>query len=51
VETTSVRVIATHHDFAMLNALAGTSAAKVAIELASDKLSQILGSAAKRPAA
>src|SRR6185295_17944145 len=27
VETTSVRVLATHHDFAMLNALAGTAAA------------------------
>jgi acetyl esterase/lipase len=51
VDTTSVRVLATHHDFAMLNALAGTAAAKVAIELASEKLAQILGSAAKRPAA
>jgi acetyl esterase len=51
VETTSVRVLATHHDFAMLNALAGTAAARVAIELASEKLAQILGSAAKRPAA
>ena len=41
VETTSVRVLATHHDFAMLNALAGTTASKVAIELASEKLAQI----------
>jgi len=51
VETTTVRVLATHHDFAMLNALAGTAAAKVAIELVSEKLAQTLGSAARRPAA
>jgi acetyl esterase len=51
VEATAVRVLATHHDFVMLNALAGTSAAKAAIELASQKLGQILGSAAQRPAA
>jgi len=51
VETTSVRVLATHHDFAMLNALAGTAAARVAIELVSEKLAQTLGSAARRPAA
>jgi acetyl esterase len=51
VETTAVRVLATMHDFAMLNALADTAASKAAIELASQKLAQILGSMAKRPAA
>ncbi len=51
VETTAIRVLATCHDFAMLNALASTPAAKVAIELASQKLMQTLGSAAHRPAA
>ena len=33
---------ATHHDFAMLNALAGTPACKAAIQLASEKLSAAL---------
>src|SRR5262245_21428123 len=51
VETTAVRVLATLHDFVMLNALAGTAATKAAIELASQKLAQTLGSVAQRPAA
>ena len=51
VETTAVRVLATVHDFAMLNPLASTAATKAAIELASQKLAQILGSTARRPAA
>jgi len=38
VDVTAVRMLATHHDFAMLNALAGTPAAKGAIQLASEKL-------------
>lgn len=38
VDVTAVRFLATHHDFVMLNALADTSAAKAAIQLASDKL-------------
>jgi acetyl esterase len=38
VEVTAVRFLATHHDFVMLNALAGTPASKAAIELASEKL-------------
>jgi acetyl esterase len=42
VEVTAVRVLATHHDFAMLNALAGTPATKAAIQLASDKLAGAL---------
>src|SRR5262245_34667617 len=51
VDTAAVRVLTTFHDFAMLNALAGTNATKTAIELASQKLRQVLGSIAKRPAA
>jgi acetyl esterase len=42
VEVTAVRVLATHHDFAMLNALAATPAARVAIQLASEKLAAAL---------
>ena len=42
VDVTAVRMLATHHDFAMLNALAGTPAAKAAIQLASEKLSKAL---------
>ncbi len=42
VEVTAVRVLATHHDFAMLNALAGTPACKAAIQLASAKLAAAL---------
>jgi len=42
VDVTAVRVLATHHDFAMLNALAGTPACKAAIQLASEKLASAL---------
>jgi acetyl esterase len=42
VDVTAVRVLATHHDFAMLNALAGTPASKAAIELVSEKLASAL---------
>jgi acetyl esterase len=38
VEVTAVRFLATHHDFVMLNALAGTPASRAAIQLASEKL-------------
>ncbi len=38
VDVTAVRVLATIHDFAMLNALADTPASKTAIQLASEKL-------------
>jgi acetyl esterase len=51
VDVTAVRVLATFHDFAMLNALAETPAARAAIELAFQKLSEALGSAAQKPAA
>jgi len=42
VDVTAVRVLATHHDFAMLNALSGTPACKAAIQLASEKLASAL---------
>ena len=51
VETTSLRVLATCHDFAMLNPLASTAGAQTAIKLASQMLTQTLGSAVRRPAA
>ena len=43
VDVTAVRVLATVHDFAMWNALAGTPAARVAIQLAAQKLEEALG--------
>jgi acetyl esterase len=51
VKTTAVRVLATIHDFVMLNALADTAATKTAIDLASQELTRILDSVALRPAA
>ena len=43
VDVTAVRFLATHHDFAMLNALADTPAARAAIQLASQKLTEVFG--------
>jgi len=43
VEVTPLRVLATHHDYAMLNALAGTPATKVTVQIVSEKLSGALG--------
>ena len=43
VEVTAVRALATVHDFAMLNRLADTPAAKMAVQLASQKLIVALG--------
>jgi acetyl esterase len=42
VEVTPVRMLATHHDFALLNALADTPATRATVELASQKLSEAL---------
>jgi len=42
INVTAVRVLATFHDFAMLNGLAATPACKGAIQLASVKLSEAL---------
>ena len=46
VEVTAVRVLATHHDFALLNALADTPATKATVQLASQKLAEALSLAA-----
>jgi hypothetical protein len=43
-----VRVLATHHDFAMLNALADTAATRVAVEMVSRKLADALGTGARK---
>ena len=41
---TPVRVLATHHDYALLNALADTPATKLTVQVVSEKLSEALGS-------
>jgi acetyl esterase len=46
VEVTPMRVLATHHDYALLNALADTPATKVTVQIVSEKLSEALGSKA-----
>jgi acetyl esterase/lipase len=43
VDVTPLRILATHHDYALLNALADTPATKVTVEIVSEKLSQALG--------
>jgi len=48
VEVTALRALATIHDFAMLNPLAGTPATRAAIRLAADKLSEALTPEAAR---
>src|SRR5713101_919245 len=48
VDVTAVRVLATHHDFALLNALADTPATKATVLLASQKLAEALSSATKQ---
>jgi acetyl esterase len=42
VEVTAIGMLATHHDFAMLNALAETPACQAAVQLASEKLAGAL---------
>ena len=39
VEVTPIRVLATHHDYALLNALADTPATKATVQIVSEKLS------------
>jgi acetyl esterase/lipase len=51
VEVTAVRALATVHDFVVLNPLAATPAARAAIRLAAQKLSEALRSAPERPVA
>jgi acetyl esterase len=43
IEVTAMRVLATHYDFAMLNALADTPATRATVELASEKLAEAIG--------
>src|SRR5215470_17826131 len=43
VQVTPLRVLATHHDYALLNALANTPATRVTVEIVSEKLSGALG--------
>ena len=42
VAVTPLRVLATHHDYAMLNALADTPATRVTVQIVSEKLSEAL---------
>ncbi len=51
VEVTAVRVLATFHDFALLNGLAETPATKLAVQLASQKLSEALSTETIKEAA
>ena len=51
VEVTAVRVLATHHDFALLNALADTPATRATVMLASQKLAEALSSDIKKEVA
>lgn len=51
VDVTAMRVLATVHDFAMLNALADTPPTRLAVEVASQKLSEALSRATEKVAA
>jgi len=51
VEVTPVRILATHHDYALLNALADTPATRATVQLVSQKLSEALRSTARQDAA
>ncbi|MGH7554719.1 MAG: alpha/beta hydrolase fold domain-containing protein [Longimicrobiales bacterium] len=51
VDVTPLRVLATHHDYALLNALADTPATRVTIELVSEKLNEALGASRQKAAA
>jgi acetyl esterase len=53
VDVTPLRVLATHRDYALLNALANTPATKVTVQTVSEKLSEALGSKSRvaKPAA
>jgi acetyl esterase len=51
IEVTAIRLLATHHDFALLNALANTPATRATVLLVSQKLAEALSSAAEKDAA
>jgi acetyl esterase len=44
VEVTPIRVLATHHDYALLNPLADTPATKATVQIVSEKLAEVFGS-------
>jgi acetyl esterase len=51
VEVTALRVLATHHDYALLNGLANTPATQATVLLVSQKLAEALASATPKEAA
>ena len=51
VEVTALRVLATHHDFALLNALADTPATRTTVALVSQKLAEAIGTIKRQEAA
>ena len=51
VEVTALRVLATHHDYAMLNALADTPATRMTVALAAQKLAEAVGTWTREEAA
>jgi acetyl esterase len=51
VDVTPVRILATIHDFALLNAIADTPGTKLAIQIASEKLSEALSDKPTKEAA
>jgi len=51
VEVTPLRILATHHDYALLNALAETPATRSTVELVSQKLSEALNSSRREDVA
>ena len=48
VEVTALRMLATHHDYALLNALANTPATRATVMLVSQKLASALSSSAQK---
>jgi acetyl esterase len=50
IDVMPIRVLATHHDYALLNALADTPATKATVQIVSEKLSEALGSKSQEAA-
>jgi acetyl esterase len=50
VAVTPIRVLATHHDYALLNALADTPATRITIQIVSEKLAEALESKSEKSA-
>lgn len=51
VNVTPIRMLATHHDYALLNALANTPATRATVELAAEKLSHALSTSSRQSVA